>query len=88
LLAAVLPIPRDLGDFLVAQLLEVPQNQDFAVEGIHGIEGLLEPDLHLGPDGGTAGRRQPVQQLLGQALGRRRASCSLKLVDVGNPILV
>src|SRR5206468_265143 len=49
---------EDRGRLLVAQLLEMPQREHFAVDGVHRVEGVLHPELHLDPDGGLAGCRQ------------------------------
>ena len=75
MLAAVFDRPSTLGDLAVAELLEMAQGQDLAVERLHGVEHLLELQLHLGAAGGAGGRGEPAQQHLGQRgrvrLGRR-----------------
>jgi hypothetical protein len=50
------------GCLAVAQLLEVPQGQDLAVQRIHGIEGGLDADLPLGAGGRFTGLGQVAQQ--------------------------
>ena len=54
---------EDLGRLAVAQLLEVPQYDDLAVDRIHAVERLLEPEPLLGPDGRLAGGGAAVQEL-------------------------
>src|SRR5262245_36189962 len=36
-----------LGGLLVAQHLEVAEDEDLAVDGVHGVEGLLNAELGL-----------------------------------------
>ena len=69
LLAADSWRPQLAGDLGVGQLLEMPQDQDLAVERVHGVEGLLQPPLPLGADRGDAGAGVAAQELRRQ--GRR-----------------
>src|SRR5437762_572296 len=41
--------PEHLGRFVVGQLLEVPQRQDFAIERVHGVEHFLKANPQLRP---------------------------------------
>src|SRR5262249_55614817 len=43
---------QDAGALGIGELLEVPQRQHFAVDGVHAVEGGFEPELPLGADGG------------------------------------
>jgi hypothetical protein len=47
----------------VAELLEVSQGQDFAIDDVHGVERLLDLDLDFGPDRSLARCRQPAEKL-------------------------
>ena len=55
-----------LRGFVVGQVLEVPQGQDFAVDRVHAVERLLDDQLVLGADGGLAGAGHLAQELGGQ----------------------
>ena len=61
--------PQHSGAFPVGELLEVPQRHDFAVERVHAVEGLFQPDLPLGPDGRLAGPGIVTEKLRGQSGG-------------------
>jgi len=50
-------------------MLEVTQGNHFSVNWVHGIEGLLEADLDLGPDCRLAGTNCMSQKLGGQRGG-------------------
>src|SRR5262245_14696824 len=54
-----------------AQLLEVTQGQDLAVERVQAVERFLQTDLAFSADGGLAWPGVPPQELGGQR-GRRR----------------
>src|SRR5690348_16506568 len=41
---------EDRRGLAVGELLVVPQGQDFAVDRVEAVQGLLEPDLAFGPD--------------------------------------
>ena len=60
------------GGLGVAQLLEVAQGQDLAVERVHAVERLLEADAPLGADGRLAGAGVAAQELRRQGGGGRR----------------
>src|SRR5262249_42925816 len=60
---------EDAGGFGGGEVLEVAECEDFAVEGVHGIEGLLKPDFHFGADGGLAGAGQMAEELGGEGGG-------------------
>ena len=47
----------------------MPQDEDLAVDRVHAVEGLLEPDLPLGPDRRLAGAGQLAQEPGGQGPG-------------------
>ena len=55
------------GDLGVGQLLEMPEDEDFAVQRVHGVEGLLQPTLPLGADRGHAGAGVAAQELAARA---------------------
>ena len=63
LAAAPSPIPSGPGRFGVGQFLEVPQGQDLPVERVEGIQGVLDPEQALGPDGGLGGGRVLAEQV-------------------------
>ena len=58
---------QDLGDLGRAELLEVLQGQDLAVDRVHAVERLLDEQAGLGLDGRLRRRGQRAQQL-----GRQR----------------
>ena len=57
------------GGVAVGHLLVVPQDQDLAVERVHAVERLLEPELPLGPHRRLAGAGQLAQEPGGQGPG-------------------
>jgi hypothetical protein len=57
------------GGVAVGHLLVVPQHKDLAVERVHAVERLLEPDLALGPHRRLAGAGQLAQEPGGQGSG-------------------
>src|SRR5262249_26597130 len=57
----------------------MPQDEDLAVERVHAVERLLEPDLALGPDRRLAGAGLLAQQPGGQ--GPRARAGHDALVD-------
>ena len=71
LLAADSWRPSSRATSALVQVLKVPQDQDFAVEGVHGVECLLQPLLPLGADRGHAGAGVAAQEL-GRQGGRAR----------------
>ncbi len=44
----------------------MPQGKHFTVDRVHSVECLLHLELHLDPDDGLTGGRQPPEQLLGE----------------------
>src|SRR5262249_29155431 len=60
---------EDLGGLGVAELLEMTQGEDLAVERVHGGQGFLEQALAFGADGGHAGLGVVAEQLGGQGGG-------------------
>src|SRR5947209_19405610 len=57
------------GGLGIAELLEVPQREDLAIDGVHAVEDNLEAGLQLGADGGLAGGGQAAEELVGQRDG-------------------
>ena len=55
--------PEHSGAFAVGELLEMAEDEDLAVDGIHRVERLLQPQLPLGPDGHLAGPGVAAQEL-------------------------
>jgi len=56
-------MPSTLGRLDVGQLLEVPQGQNFPVDGVQVVERFLEDELHLGALDGLGDGGEPPQQL-------------------------
>src|SRR5262249_9625626 len=63
--------PQRRSRLAVAQLLEVPERQDLAVDRVHGVEHLLEPNLQFGPPGRVCRRGEAPDQHRGQGDRRR-----------------
>ena len=40
--------PQDLGRLVVIQLLKVAEREDLAIDRVHGVKGILKPELELG----------------------------------------
>ena len=57
------------GRLVVAQFLEMPERQDLAVNRVHGVEGLLELDLDLSADRGSARGEDQPDELGGDRAG-------------------
>ena len=55
-----------LGGLVIGEFLEMPQGQDFPVDRIEIVDGLLEVQLHLGALHGLGHRREPAKQLGGE----------------------
>jgi hypothetical protein len=59
-----------LGGLGAGQLLEMTQGEDFAVDGVEGVERFLEPEHAFGPDRRLSRRGMLAEELCRQ---RRRA---------------
>ena len=70
-------IPSTCARLSAVELLEVSQRHHLAVQGVEGVERLLDPEDLLGPDRRVRRRCEPAQEHRGQGgrtgLGRRVA---------------
>ena len=51
----VLRDSQNLGNFIIAQLLEMAERQHFPIERVHLLQRGSKPGLKFVPDGGLAG---------------------------------
>src|SRR5262245_24070537 len=74
---------QHLRDLTVSEFLKVAQGEDFAVEGVHFVEGGAQAILKLVADCGLARRRHVADQLPGHRFCGRERQLAVRQRDLG-----